>query len=212
MVRTVLIDELLILGVDRHGHLEQGRPGFTHFLAAAALIDLELEGYAALDGRKISVSGSGTPGHDALRAVWEAIGAGGSVDPSRVIRSMAPRIRRIELEYLANVGVLQVEWERVLGVFPRPKALLPASAVALADRAHARVRAAVDGEPMTARTAASCALIRGLHWEKRIFPELSSNEAKRVMRRITEGHWADDAAQQVVAEIVTIAVATASRH
>jgi hypothetical protein len=107
-------------------------------------------------------------------------------------------------------GALEAETQSVFGVFSRSRYLLSRRAVASMDDASARVRAAVSGAEVSPHTAAYCALISALHWEKRLFPELSSNEAHGKLRGFAEKHWASDAANHAVNEIsaaVFVAVA-----
>src|SRR6185295_6713718 len=104
-----------------------------------------------------------------------------------------PRI----LEKLVAEGVLTVEKDKVLWVFPRTK--YPSAngePPAVEADARERIRAAVLGDgPVEPRTAALCALVAATELDRKV--------VKTRLKEISEGAWAADAVRKAIEEIQT---------
>jgi hypothetical protein len=212
MTEAMLIDELTLWGLDRHGHIQQLKPGFPQYLAGAALIDLALVGrVAVIDGRLQLLDPAPTE-HAALDFALRAAGRPKPAKPHRLIQVVARSIQGVELDHLAAVGVLRREKVPVFGIFSRERHVSASGGVpGLLQDARARIRAAVqERAPATERTAALCALVARLRWEKRVFPDPVDEPLRGRIRAVADGGWGADAIRRALDEITSAVVMVAN--
>lgn len=203
---TSLAEELLLLAYADDGtpltdgtHLDNG-------LGGALLLELALAGRVDVEAKRVVVVDP-RPLDDPLanNALARIIGEERSRKPGHWVTKLAKETRPRVLDKLVTDGVLTVEKDKVLWVFPRTK--YPAAngvrppAEAEAER---RMRDAVLGSgTVDPRTAALCALVAATELDRKIFPDLDGKRVKARLKEIGEGTWAADAVRKTIEEIQT---------
>ena len=196
--------ELTLLAYDDDGtpltdatHLDNG-------LGGALLLELALaERVDVVDRRVVVLDPS--PTGDALvdEALALIVAEEKSRKPGHWVSKFAKKTRPRVLDRLVADGVLTVEKDKVLGVFPRTKfpaagGVEPAAEV----EARARMRAAVLGTgAVHPRTAALCALVAATDLDRKVFAELDLKRVKARLKEIGDGEWAAAGVRKAVEEI-----------
>ncbi|MFC3741055.1 GOLPH3/VPS74 family protein [Paractinoplanes deccanensis] len=199
-----LAEEFLLLAYDDDGapltdgtHLDNG-------LGGAVLFDLALAERVDIVDKKVLVTDPAPTGDPILDVALGRIAAEGRHRrPGHWVTRFAKQTRPHVLERLVADGVLTVEKDKVLGVFPRKR--YPATngvEPAAETRARQRMRAAVLGtEQADPRTAALCALVAATDLDKKVFAGLDRKVVQARLREISEGAWAAAAVKKTLEEI-----------
>jgi hypothetical protein len=211
-----LAEELTLLAYD-----DDGTPGTdgTHLdngLGGALLLELALAGRVDVRDKRVVVVDANPTG-DPL--VDEALGRIAAEErgrkPGHWVSKFAGQTRPKVLDTLVRQGVLTVEKDKVLGVFPRKRYPSPHGAEPVAEaQARQRMRAALLGSgPVEPRTAALCALVAATGLERKVFADLDRKQVKTRLKELGEGAWAADAVQKTIEEVqaaIMVAVVAAT--
>jgi hypothetical protein len=199
-----LPEELLLLAYDEDGtpltdgtHLDNG-------LGGAMLLELALAGRVDVEDKRVVVLDPRPTGNPLADDALARIAAEPKPrKPGHWVSKLAKQARPTILAKLVADGVLTVEKDKVLWVFPRTKypsasGEPPAVEAAARERIHAAVLGSGAVEP---RTAALCALVAATELDRKVF---AGEDRKRVVARlkeIGEGAWAADAVRKTIEEI-----------
>jgi hypothetical protein len=199
-----LMEELLLLAYDDDGtpltdgtHLDNG-------LGGAILLELALAGRVDIEDKRVVVL-EPTPVGEPLADDGLAEIAASSRDRkaghwvTRLAKHARPRV----LATLVADGVLTVEKDRVLWVFPRKKYPPVSGAEPVAEaEARRRMRDAILGTgPVEPRTAALCALVAAVDLDRKVFADLDRKQVQARLKEIGEGAWAATAVRKTIEEI-----------
>jgi Golgi phosphoprotein 3 (GPP34) len=211
-----LAEEFLLLAYADDGtpltdgmHLDNG-------LGGALLLELALESRIDVVDKRV-VALNATPAGDPLidQALERIVEAEKSRKPGYWVSKFAKDTRPRVLEKLVADGVLTMEKDRVLWVFPRTR--YPAaqgSEPAVETDARQRMRAAVLGDgTVESRTAALCALVAATDLDRKVFADLDRKRVKARLKEISQGAWAAKAVQATIEEIqaaILIAIVAAT--
>jgi hypothetical protein len=200
-----LSEELLLLAYDD----EDGTPltDGTHLdngLGGAMLLELVLAGRVDVEDRRVVVLDprpTGEPLADA--ALAKILEEPKPRKPGHWVSKLAKQARPAVLAKLVADGVLTVEKDKVLWVFPRTKypsasGSPPAAEAAARERMYAAVLGSGAVEP---RTAALCALVAAIELDRKVFAEQDRRRVKARLKEIGEGAWAADAVRRTIEEI-----------
>ncbi|MGX6605412.1 GOLPH3/VPS74 family protein [Micromonosporaceae bacterium Da 78-11] len=201
-----LPEEFTLLAYDDQGtpitdgtHLDNG-------LGGAVLLELALAGRVDVIDKKVVVLDS-SPLDDPL--LDEALARISAEErgrrPGHWVSKLAKDTRPQVLDRLVRDGVLTVEKDKVLGVFPRKKypavnGVRPAVEAAAVERMRAAVLGSGAVEP---RTAALCALVAATELDRKVFADLDRKVVQARLKEIGEGAWAADAVKKSIEEIQT---------
>ena len=216
MTNVTLADEVALLAYDEDGsahgmgaHLDVG-------LAGALLLELALARRIDVADGHVTVvdpAPTGDPLTDA--ALGRIAGDPKARRPKDWVNRLAKGARVAVLDRLVAAGVLARETGTTLWVFPRTR--YPASSAVQPPAetdARQRMHAAVTGDgPVEPRTAALCALVSALGWERRIFPDLPHRQVTARLKQIRQAAWPAEAVRQAIEEVqaaVTAAVIAGS--
>jgi hypothetical protein len=208
-----LVDDIMLLAYDdttgrsRVGHLEFA-------IAGAALLELVLAERVDLVEGKIQVNDRTPIGQAVPDAALAALAADKRRKPKSAVQRLAKGAKRRALDDLAARGLMRVEQDRVLGLFPfrRHRPVAPG----LKTDARFRLASAVDlGRAADARTAGLGALVYALNMERIVFPDRKKSQVRPVLKAISEGSWASEATRAAIqaaqaAVIAAISAATAA--
>lgn len=199
-----LPEEFLLLAYDEDGipltdgtHLDNG-------LGGAVLLELALARRVDVEDKRVVVADPSPTGDPLLDGNLARVGAETRArKPGHWVSKFAKDARPRVLDKLVRDGVLTVEQDKVLWVFPRKKypsaGRVPPAAEA---DARQRMRSAVLGlEPVEARTAALCALVAATELDRKVLPDLDRRLVKARLKEIGEGAWAADAVRRTIEEI-----------
>ncbi|GIM97974.1 GOLPH3/VPS74 family protein [Paractinoplanes toevensis] len=199
-----LAEEFLLLAYDESGapltdgtHLDNG-------LGGALLLELALAERVDVEDKRVVVL-SAEPTGDALtdQALSMIVSLDKTRKPGHWITKLSKQARPRVLEKLVAEGVLTVEKDRVLWVFPRT--LYPPATgelPAVEAEARERLRAAVLGTgPVEPRTAALCALVAATELDRKVLGDLDRKRVTARLKEIGEGSWAADAVRKTIEEI-----------
>jgi Golgi phosphoprotein 3 GPP34 len=215
-------DLLLLLYDDETGKPVSWSVPLDHGLAGAVLMELSLlgkvdvadQGEHVKPGRLVirDPSPTGDPVLDArLAIVADKVGS----KPAHVIGKVSKNLRGALLEQLAGRGILRVDKDKILGLFPNTR-------WTAADARHeAQVRAALDsalrvGTQPDQRTAALIALVHAVDAVPKVVTNAADKKAlKRRAKEIAESAWAAEAVRNAVqamqsATTTAIAASTAA--
>jgi hypothetical protein len=199
-----LAEEFLLLAYDEDGtpltdgtHLDNG-------LGGALLLELALAGRVDVVDRRVVVLDPGTTGDPLADEALARIGAEPRArKPGHWVTKLSKRARPRILEKLVGDGVLTVEKDRVLLVFPRTK--YPSAngePPAVEAEARQRMRDAIGGSgPVEPRTAALCALVAATELDRKVLRDLDRKRVKARLKEIGEGAWAAEAVRKSIEEI-----------
>jgi Golgi phosphoprotein 3 GPP34 len=211
-----LAEEFLLLAYADDGtpltdgmHLDNGLGGAVLLeLAMSARIDV-------VDKRVVVLDAAPTGGWLADQSLERIAGAEKSRKPGYWVSKFAKDTRPLVLEKLVADGVLTMEKDRVLGVFPRTR--YPAAQgtePSVETDARLRMRAAVlEDRAVQPRTAALCALIAATDLDRKVFADLDRKRVKARLQEISQGEWAAAAVRATIEEIqsaILIAIVAAT--
>jgi hypothetical protein len=204
MSTFILADELLLLAYDDAGAAQISSPQLDYGLAGAVLIELALNARIVVEDNRVVVVDPTPLGHPRLDEALTQIAA----DPKRRkpthwVDRLSKRLRDRVLDGLTTAGVLRREDDTVLWVFPRtrypaPHGAEPPVETEVRQRLVAAVRA--DG-PVEPRTAALCALVRAVKYERHVFHELPRERMVARLTEISAGDWAAAAVKKAIEEV-----------
>jgi hypothetical protein len=213
---TSLPEEFLLIAYADDGtpltdgtHLDNG-------LGGAVLLELALAGRVDIADKKVIVADRAPTGDPLLDAALTRIADELKPrKPGHWISKLAKDARPLVLGKLVADGVLTMQKDRVLGLFPRTK--FPSAygvEPPVETEARQRMRAAVErsGE-VDARTAALCALVAATDLDRKVFADLDPKRVKARLKEISEGAWAAQAVRKTIEEIqaaVMVAIVASS--
>jgi hypothetical protein len=198
-----LAEEFTLLAYDEHGtpvtdgtHLDNG-------LGGAVLLDLALAGRVDVVDRRVAVLDPAPTGDPLLDEALALIAAEKGRRPGHWVTKLAKRTRPLVLARLVDQGVLTVQKDRVLGVFPRTKYPAAQGGEPPAEvETRRRLEAAMAGDgPVDPRTAALCALVAATDLDRKVFGGMDRKRVKARLKEVSEGAWAAAAVRKVIADI-----------
>ncbi|MEU4243895.1 GPP34 family phosphoprotein [Actinoplanes sp. NPDC026619] len=199
-----LAEEFLLLAYDESGAPLTDGTRLDNGLGGALLLELALAKRVDIEDKRVVVL-SDAPTGDVLadQALSVIASSDNPRKPGHWVTKLSKQARPRVLEKLIAEGVLTVEKDRVLWVFPR-KLYPPATGELPAVEAEARdrLRAAVLGTgPVEPRTAALCALMAATELDGKVLGDLDRRQVKARLKEIGEGSWAADAVRRTIEEI-----------
>ena len=199
-----LAAEFTLLAYDEDGtpltdatHLDNG-------LGGALLLELALAERVDVVNRRVVVLDPAPTGDALIDEALARIAADErSRKPGHWVTRFAKTTRPIVLDRLVADGVLTVQKDKVLGVFPRTKFPAPGGVEPAAEvEARERMRTAVLGtDAVHPRTAALCALVAATDLDRKVFAGLDHKRVKARLKEIGEGAWAAAAVRRTIEEI-----------
>jgi hypothetical protein len=198
-----LPEEFLLLAYDEDGTPLTDGTRLDNGLGGAILLELALARRLDIEDKRVVVLDPRPIGDALSDEALARIGEERARKPGHWVTKLSKQARPRILEKLVAEGVLTVEKDRVLWVFPRTK--YPSAngepPAAEAD-ARERIRAAVLGTgEVEPRTAALCALVAATELDRKILAGLDRKLVKTRLKEISEGAWAADAVRRTIEEI-----------
>ncbi|MFG1996989.1 GPP34 family phosphoprotein [Actinoplanes sp. NPDC048988] len=199
-----LAEEFLLLAYDDDGtpltdgtHLDNG-------LGGALLLELALAGRVDVADKKVVVLDDDATGDTILdRALGRILAEDRNRRPGHWVTKFAKDTRPQVLDRLVADGVLTVEKDKVLWVFPRTRYPAANGVEPVAEtEARQRMQAAVlEAGPVDPRTAALCALVAATDLDRKVFTGLDRKVVQARLREIGAGSWAAAAVKKTLDEI-----------
>ncbi len=199
-----LVEEFTLLAYDDDGTPLTDGTHLDHGLGGGLLLELALAGRVDVADKKVVVldlSPTGDPLVDT--ALMRIVAEDKARKPGYWVSKFAKETRPQVLDKLVADGILRVEKDKVLWVFPRTKyptahGVEPVQETAARDR----MRQAVLGSgPVEERTAALCALVAATDLDRKVFADLDRKTVQARLREISEGAWAAEAVKIAIEEI-----------
>ncbi|MBM2616810.1 GPP34 family phosphoprotein [Actinoplanes sp. LDG1-06] len=199
-----LVEEFTLLAYDDDGTPLTDGTHLDHGLGGGLLLELALAGRVDVADKKVvalDTSPTGDPLVDA--ALMRIVADDKPRKPGHWVSKFAKDTRFQVLDKLVADGILRVEKDKVLWVFPRTKypaahGVEPVQETAARDRMRHAVLGTGAAEP---RTGALCALVAATDLEKSVFGDLDQKVVKTRLREISEGAWAAEAVKKAIEEI-----------
>jgi len=204
METLTLADELALLAYDDEGSAKLGTPALDYGLAGGLLIELALAERVDIVDDRLGVTDATPLGRPVLdHALAQVAAAEKRRKPKDWVSTLSKDLRGQVLDGLAERGVLERVDDKIMWVFPRTRYPAPHGVQPPAETAtRQRLVAAVAAEgPVDARTAALCALVRAVKYEKEVFADLPRDRVKDRLKEISEGDWAASAVKKAVEEM-----------
>jgi hypothetical protein len=204
METLTLADELALLAYDDEGSTDLGTPTLDYGLAGAVLIELALAERVDVVDERLVVTDAKPLGHPILDAALAQVAADEKRrKPKDWVGKLSKDLRDQVLDGLTARGILERVKDKVMWVFPRTRypsrhGVEPPVETAARQRLVAAVNA--DG-PVDARTAALCALVRAVKYDRNVFADLPRDRVKTRLKEISEGDWAAAAVKKAVEEM-----------
>jgi hypothetical protein len=198
-----LPEEFLLLAYDEDGTPLTDGTRLDNGLGGAILLELALAHRVDVEDKRVVVTDRGPIGDPLADEALSRIAQEKPRKPGYWVTKLSKQARPRILAKLVADGVLTVEEDRVLWVFPRKK-YPPASGEtpAVEVEARERIRAAVLGSgEVEPRTAALCALVAATELDRKIVIGLDRKQVKARLKEIGEGAWAADAVRKTIEEI-----------
>ncbi|MEV6521224.1 GPP34 family phosphoprotein [Longispora sp. NPDC051575] len=203
MTVVSLAAELVLLTRDASGGSRLGSAHLTPGVGGALLLELALAERVEVSGRKVIARDTRPVGDSPTDAALARIATERARTPKAWVNLLGKAGRQPVLDQLVGAGILRAHHDKVLLVFPRTRypdahgTPSPAEADALR-----RIRAAVTGTgEVPARTAALCALVGAVGFDRKVFGDLPRGQVRARMKEIGEGAWAADAVRRAIAEV-----------
>lgn len=198
-----LPEEFLLLAYDEDGTPLTDGTRLDNGLGGAILLELALARRLDIEDKRVVVLDPAPIGDALCDEALARIGQERPRKPGHWVTKLSKQARPRILEKLVAEGVLTVEKDKVLWVFPRTK--YPSAngepPAAEAD-ARERIRAAVLGTgEVEPRTAALCALVAATELDKKILTGLDRKRVTARLKEIGEGAWAAEAVRRTIEEI-----------
>jgi hypothetical protein len=198
-----LPEEFLLLAYDEDGTPLTDGTRLDNGLGGALLLQLALAKRVDVEDKRVVVVDRGPTGDALVDEALARIAEEKPRKPGYWVTKLSKQARPRLLARLVDEGVLTVEKDRVLWVFPRtkyPSASGTTPAVEVA--ARERMRASVLGSgPVEPETAALCALVAATELDRKILGDLDRKRVKARLKEIGEGAWAADAVRKTIEEI-----------
>jgi len=198
-----IAEEFLLLAYDDDGTPHTDGTRLDNGLGGAILLELALGRRVDIEDKRVVVVDRGPIGDALADEALARIEADKPRKPGYWVTKLSKQARPRILEKLVADGVLTVEKDRVLWVFPRTK--YPSAngePPAVEADAWERIRAAVLGDgPVEPRTAALCALVVATELDRKILTGLDRKLVQTRLKEISEGTWAADAVRKTIEEI-----------
>ena len=198
-----IAEEFLLLAYDEDGTPLTDGTRLDNGLGGAILLELALGRRVDTEDKRVVVVDRRPTGDALADEALARIEADKPRKPGHWVTKLSKQARPRILEKLVAEGVLTVEKDKVLGVFPRTK--YPSASgepPAVEADAWARIRAAVLGDgAIEPRTAALCALVAATELDRKILAGLDRKLVKTRLKEISEGAWAADAVRKTIEEI-----------
>lgn len=203
---TSLLEEFLLIAYADDGtpltdgtHLDNG-------LGGAVLLELALAGRVDIADKKVIVIDRQPTGDRLLDGAVARIADDAKPrKPGHWVSKFAKDTRPLVLDKLVADGVLTMERDKVLGLFPRKKFPSAYGVEPPAEtEARQRMRAAVAGSgAVDPRTGALCALVAATDLDRKVFADMDRKRVKARLKEIGEGTWAAQAVKKTIEEIQT---------
>jgi hypothetical protein len=198
-----LADELALLAYDDDGSRKLGQPALGYGLAGALLVELALAEQVDVVDKKVTVLDPTPVGRPLLDQALARIADDKPRKPGHWISKLSKKLTDEVLDGLVAGGVLRREEDRVLLVFPRTRFPTPDGVQPAAETdARARMTSAITGDgPVDPRTAALCALVKAVDYDRKVFAALPRAVVRRRLKVISEGDWAATAVRKAIEEV-----------
>ncbi|WP_250000628.1 GPP34 family phosphoprotein [Actinoplanes sp. M2I2] len=199
-----LVEEFTLLAYDDDGTPLTDGTHLDHGLGGGLLLELAMAGRVDVADKKVVVldeSPTGDPLIDA--ALMRIVADDKPRKPGHWVSKFAQETRPRVLDRLVAEGILRVEKDKVLWVFPRTRypaahGVEPVQETAARDRMRHAVLGTGEVEP---RTAALCALVAATDLDKKVFADLDRKVVETRLREIGDGAWAATAVKRAIDEI-----------
>ncbi|MBB5806910.1 hypothetical protein F4560_006678 [Saccharothrix ecbatanensis] len=206
-----LADELVLLAYDDNGSRKLGQPALGYGLAGALLVELALAERVDVVDKKVTVLDPTPVGRPLLDQALARIADDKPRKPGHWISKLSKKLTDEVLDGLVAGGVLRREEDRVLLVFPRTRFPAPDGVQPAAETdARARMTSAITSDgPVDPRTAALCALVKAVDYDRKVFADLPRAVVRKRLKVISEGDWAATAVRKAIEEVqsaITVAV------
>jgi hypothetical protein len=211
-----LAEEFVLLAYADDGTAEIDGTRLDHGLGGSLLLELALAERVDIHDKKVHVR-DGTPTGDGLvdDALARIVADGKERKPGHWVSAFAKDTRRRVLDSLVAQGVLRMEKDKVLWVFPRTRYPATQGVEPPAEaETRRRLRSAVAASgAVERRTAALCALVSATDLDRKVFADLDRKRVKARLEEIGEGDWAAAAVTKTIDEVqaaVMIAIVAAT--
>jgi Golgi phosphoprotein 3 (GPP34) len=198
----IIAEELLLIGLDPDGKELASRIARTRGVAGALLIDLALSGHVEVhDGRLVASSAKPTATHPELDALLRRVREQERPRKPKwwVQRAESSGVNKRLLASLADRGILTVEHDRALGLFPTTRWLQqPATS---REEIHRRLTRVVEGAPGDDRTCALASLTDACELSRKLFPDVSRSARRARMKELAQGDWAAAAVRDAIRSV-----------
>ncbi|MFF5295033.1 GOLPH3/VPS74 family protein [Paractinoplanes globisporus] len=198
-----IAEEFLLLAYDEDGTPLTDGTRLDNGLGGAILLELALARRVDIQDKRVIVTDQAPTGDALADEALARIAEDKPRKPGHWVTKLSKQARPRILEKLVADGVLTVEKDKVLWVFPRTK--YPSASgepPAVEAAARERIRAAVLGTgPVEPRTGALCALVAATELDRKILGGVDPKQVKARLKEIGEGSWAADAVRKTIEEI-----------
>lgn len=198
-----LADELALLAYDDDGSRKLGQPSLGYGLAGALLVELALAERIDVVDKKVTVLNPAPVGHPLLDQALARIADDKPRKAGHWIDKLSRKLSEQVLDGLVVGGVLRREEDRVLLVFPRTRFPTPdgVQPQAETDARTRMTRAITDDGPVDPRTAALCALVKAVDYDRKVFAHLPRADVRKRLKAISEGEWAAVAVRKAIEQV-----------
>jgi len=199
-----LVEEFTLLAYDDDGTPLTDSTHLDYGLGGGLLLELALAGRVDVADKRVIVLDPRPTGDPLIDAALMRIVAD---DKSRKsghwVSKFAKDTRYQVLDKLVAEGILRVEKDKVLWVFPRTKypAAHGVEPVQETDARERMRRAVLGSGAVEPRTAALGALVAATDLDQKVFADLDRKAVKARLRDIGEGAWGAAAVQKAIEEI-----------
>ncbi|WP_433267091.1 GOLPH3/VPS74 family protein [Actinosynnema sp. CS-041913] len=198
-----LADELALLAYDDDGTRRLSQPSLGYGLAGAVLVELAIAGRIDVVDKRVAALSTAPIGHEVLDGALTTIADDRLRKPKDWVEKLAKGLTDQVLDGLADAGVLRREQDRILWVFPRTRFPSPDGVEPpLETEVRRRLTAAIaTDQPVDPRTAALCALIKAVQFDRKVFADQPRDRVKARLKAISEGEWAADATRKAIEQV-----------
>jgi hypothetical protein len=198
-----IAEEFLLLAYDEDGTPLTDGTRLDNGLGGAILLELALARRVDIEDKRVVVVDRGPIGDALADEALARIAAEKPRKPGHWVTKLSKQARPRILEKLVADGVLTVEKDKVLWVFPRTKypsanGVPPAAEAAALERIRAAVLGTGEVDP---RTAALCARVAATELDRKILAGVDRKRVVARLKEIGEGAWAAEAVRKTIEEI-----------
>ncbi|HWS38335.1 MAG TPA: GPP34 family phosphoprotein [Actinoplanes sp.] len=205
-----LAGEIALLAYHDDG-IARGSGGMLDYgVGGAVLLELALAERVTVRDKNVVVLDPTPTGQEVLdEALRRIAGASRPRRPKAWVYRLGRHARPQVLDTLVASGVLQRERDRFLLVVPYTRYPAPGGVEPQPETdVRRRMRAAVTTTgPVDPRTAAMCALIGALGWQKQVFGDLPGEQVKARLTEIRESAWAAEAVRKAIVDLQVVVLA-----